>query len=158
MITPPDAVAALRAARSADVNAIVAIFQSARAAGLPYLRVLHGPAEDHAYFGAHVAAGATTVAVTGADRPIGFLVLGRARVEHLYVEPAAWRRGVGSLLLRHAQNLRAGGLDLWVFQRNLAAIAFYEAHGFTVADATDGTDNDEHEPDALMVWFGASSP
>ncbi len=141
----------LRAANAGDRDAIVHVFQSARAAALPQLPVLHSGAEDRDFFDAHIAAGATTVAADG-ERVLGFIVVGGARVEHLYVEPGAQRAGVGSLLLCHAQALHPGGLDLWVFQRNRGAIAFYEALGFTIAETGDGSDNEEREPDARMVW------
>ena len=42
-------------------------------------------------------------------------------------------------------------LELWVFQRNTGAVAFYEAHGFAIVEATDG-DNEEQEPDFRMTW------
>ena len=84
-----------------------------------------------------------------------FIALGEARVEHLYVDPPHWREAIGTALVRHAQAARPDGLDLWVFRRNSAAIAFYERHGFHVAERTDGAGNEEREPDARMVWPGA---
>jgi len=147
-------VAHLRTAGAGDGEAIVAIFQSAGAAALAYLPILHTDAEDRAFFGRLVATGATTVAVED-DLPLGFIVLGANSVEHLYVDPSAWRRGIGSLLLRDAQARRPGGLGLWVFQRNRAAIAFYESHAFTITETTTGAGNEEGEPDARMVWPGA---
>lgn len=33
-----------------------------------------------------------------------------------------------------------------------AALAFYSAHGFTLAWRTDGRANEEHMPDGLMIW------
>jgi ribosomal protein S18 acetylase RimI-like enzyme len=144
----------VRAADTADGNTIVAIFQSARAAALAYLPILHTDAEDRVYFGGVIATGVVTVAVED-ERVVGFIALSAASIEHLYVDPGSWRRGTGSLLLRQAQALRPGGLHLWVFQRNRAAIAFYESHGFTIAQTTTGAANEEHEPDARMIWPGA---
>jgi putative acetyltransferase len=141
----------LRAAHAGDRDAIVHIFQSARAAALPQLPVLHSGAEDRDFFDGHIASGATTVAADG-DRVLGFIVVGPDRVEHLYVEPGSQRSGIGSLLLCNAQALHPSGLDLWVFQRNRDAIAFYRAHGFATAETTDGSGNEEREPDARMVW------
>ncbi len=143
--------ARLRPAHAGDRDAIVRIFHSARAAALPWLPVLHSGAEDRDFFDGHIAGGAATVAADG-DRVLGFIVVGTDRVEHLYVEPGRQRSGIGSLLLCHAQALHPSGLDLWVFQRNLSAIAFYEAHGFVTAETTDGSANEEREPDARMVW------
>ena len=43
-------------------------------------------------------------------------------------------------------------LRLWVFQKNAAAIRFYEARGLRLAEQTDGSGNEEKEPDALYRW------
>lgn len=153
MLGDDPTVARLRPARATDVDAVVAIFQSARAAALAYLPLLHTDAEDRVFFGRLLATGATTVAVED-EVLLGFIVLGADSVEHLYVDPSSWRRGIGSLLLRDAQARRPGGLELWVFRRNRAAIAFYESHAFTIAQTTTGSGNEEGEPDARMVWPG----
>lgn len=51
-------------------------------------------------------------------------------------------------------------LQLWAFQRNLRAIKFYERHGFRLVRETDGSGNEEREPDALYAWNrgGDSAP
>jgi GNAT superfamily N-acetyltransferase len=139
----------LRPARSGDVPGIAALFGAARRTSLPYLPVLHTSEEDHAFFARVVAGGGVTVAeVDGAVA--AFLALGEG-VDHLYVHPDRYRRGLGSALLRAAQAARPA-LELWVFQRNTDAIAFYEAHGFAVVEVTEGANNEEHEPDCLMAW------
>ena len=143
----------LRAAGPQDGDAIAAVFGAARRAAMAYLPRLHSSDEDRAHFAGVVAAGATTVALRD-GRVVAFVALDAARVEHLYVDPAHWRAGIGSRLLRHAQEARPDGLELWVFQRNAPAIAFYERHGFAVAERTDGAGNEEREPDARMVWSG----
>ena len=144
----------LRAAGPQDGDSVAAVFGSARRAALAYLPALHSAEEDRAYFAGVVAAGDTTVALRE-GRVAGFVALTDTWVEHLYVAPAHWRQGIGGALLRHAQATRPDGLQLWVFQRNVAAIAFYERHGFHVAERTDGAGNEEREPDARMVWPGA---
>lgn len=145
----------LRAAGPQDADAIAALFGAARRAAMAYLPQLHTADEDRAFFAGVIADGATTVALLH-GRMVAFIALGEAAVEHLYVDPAHWRQQIGTRLLGHAQTARPDGLDLWVFQRNTAAIAFYERHGFGVAELTDGDDNEEREPDARMVWAGAS--
>ena len=67
-------------------------------------------------------------------------------IEHLYVDPAWIGRGVGSSLLAAARERLDGGCDLWTFQENARARAFYEAHGFAPVANTDG-DNQEQQPD-----------
>ncbi|MEY2515901.1 MAG: hypothetical protein QOJ89_3259 [bacterium] len=55
-------------------------------------------------------------------------------VAAIYVDPEAWRRGIGRALLEAAvREARADGwrtVTLWVFAANDRAHAFYEAFGF----------------------------
>lgn len=57
-----------------------------------------------------------------------------AEVAATYVDPQAWRSGVGSVLLRSAlSRIRDGGWQeatLWLFDRNDQARAFYTTFGF----------------------------
>jgi ribosomal protein S18 acetylase RimI-like enzyme len=72
-------------------------------------------------------------------------------LEHLYVHPDHHRQGTGSALLDKAK--RSGpSLQLRAFQRNTNAIRFYEHHGFQIVEATDGSRNEEREPDVRMRW------
>ena len=43
-------------------------------------------------------------------------------------------------------------LQLWTFQRNRSARRFYEKHRFQAMRETDGTGNEEREPDVLYRW------
>jgi ribosomal protein S18 acetylase RimI-like enzyme len=73
-----------------------------------------------------------------ADQPSA--IPGTGEVYALYVDPSAWRSGVGSALLDAAQEyLAAAGFcsaALWVLETNLAARSFYEARGWTPDGAT----------------------
>ena len=55
-------------------------------------------------------------------------------------------------MLRVAQS-RAAHLRLWTFQRNTNARRFYEKYGFMLVEETDGTRNEEKEPDAMYAWL-----
>ena len=46
-------------------------------------------------------------------------------------------------------------LQLWTFQCNLGARRFYERRGFVLTEETDGSRNEEREPDARYVWSRA---
>ncbi|HEM47295.1 MAG TPA: GNAT family N-acetyltransferase [Alphaproteobacteria bacterium] len=55
---------------------------------------------------------------------------GEAELEHVFVEPSAHGRGLGSALLRHACALaRAEGFRALVIQSDPNAAGFYHAHG-----------------------------
>jgi ribosomal protein S18 acetylase RimI-like enzyme len=83
---------------------------------------------------------------------LGFIALGDATIDHLYVEPEMTGRGIGSALLEHAKEQRPEGFSLWTFQQNEGARRFYERHGLRVIRLTDGRDNEEKTPDALYAW------
>ena len=51
-----------------------------------------------------------------------------------------------------AKERSPGGLGLWTFQVNKPAHRFYERHGFAVVRYTDGSDNEEREPDVRYEW------
>jgi ribosomal protein S18 acetylase RimI-like enzyme len=85
-------------------------------------------------------------------RALGFAGVSGSELTHLYTDPSAQNRGVGSALLDQMKRLRHEGLELWVFQKNEGARRFYERHGFELLRLTDGGANMEQEPDALYGW------
>jgi len=84
------------------------------------------------------------------------MVLDGEWVEQRYVAPELLRRGYGSQLVRLAQATRTE-LALWTFEVNVAARAFYEAHGFRPS-GTASSDNDERAPAVCYRWVRAASP
>lgn len=85
-------------------------------------------------------------------RIAGFAGISGSELTHLYMDPPAQHRGIGTTLLEHMKRLRPERLELWVFQKNEAARRFYERHGFHLVRLTDGAGNMEREPDALYEW------
>lgn len=79
------------------------------------------------------------------------LVLDEDWIDQLYVDPDWCGGGLGSRLLEVAKEARPDGLQLWTFAANRGARRFYERHGFTAVDATDG-DNEEGAPDVRYEW------
>ena len=141
----------LRRARAGESDAVAALFRLSKEAALPYLPDLHMPEEDRAFFRERVFA---TCEVWVAERNgviVGFCAFREGWIDQLYVHPAHHRTGVGAALLRKAKNANER-LQLWTFQRNAGARAFYEAKGFRCIKTTDGSSNEEREPDALYMW------
>lgn len=133
-----------------DGPAIAELFQRVRSAKLPYLPVLHTPAEHVAFFGGHVME-TCTVWVAETDRLVGFIAFRKDWVDHLYVDVSCHGMGIGSTLLRTAMASEPA-LQLWTFQNNTQARRFYEAKGFRVVEETDGRGNQEREPDVRLAW------
>jgi len=65
--------------------------------------------------------------------------------------PTSQGRHIGTTLLNIAQS-RFDRLSLWTFKRNRNARKFYEKHGFRLVAETDGSRNEEKEPDVLYWW------
>jgi putative acetyltransferase len=120
------------------------VFLRARAT-MDYLPVLHTDEQTRRFFAKVVRQQRVYVADIGTV--IGFAAVHDGWLNHLYLDPSWYGRGIGTALLRAATD----GLDsvqLWVFQRNDGARRFYERHGFTLQELTDGAANEERQPDA----------
>ena len=147
----------LRPAEPEDAGAIVEVHLAARAAA-PMPPSVHDAGNIRRW----VTARTTDAEVWVAER--GGSVVAYADLEHpttgpgwlhsLYVRPDHARQGVGTLLLDLAKARRPGGFSLWVFASNTPARAFYARHGLVELERTDGSTNEEREPDVRMAWPG----
>jgi GNAT superfamily N-acetyltransferase len=148
----------LRRAEPKDADAIADVFLAARKASMPYLPDLHSDDDTRSWIRDVVLARDEVWVAAAGDRIDGFLVVHGDVLEHLYVAPRLHGGGVGSALFAKAKQLRPQGFRLWVFQRNMQARGFYEARGMRVVEFTDGSGNEEREPDALYEWSPELSP
>jgi GNAT superfamily N-acetyltransferase len=82
---------------------------------------------------------------------VGFIGFREGWIDHLYVHPDWQGRGIGPQLLAKPLQYRQAR-RLWTFQKNARARRFYEARGFRLVELTDGSGNEEKEPDALYEW------
>jgi GNAT superfamily N-acetyltransferase len=142
----------VRRARPADADAVADVHLAATREAMPYLPELHTDSETRDWV-RDVVLDRDDVHGADADgRVVGFVALAGSLLEHLYVEPDAQGRGIGSALLDLAKELSPDGFDLWVFQRNAKARGFYERRGLRLVELTDGAGNEEREPDARYAW------
>ncbi len=146
----------IRTAAPPDAPRVVAVFHAARAAAMPWLPVVHSDAEDRWFFGREVDSGQVVVAVLDCE-VVGFAAVDPDEhlLDHLYVDPAVHRTGVGRRLVDHARAGHDGPLQLWTFTGNGSARAFYAAVGAVELYETDGSGNEERTPDVrleLPAW------
>jgi GNAT superfamily N-acetyltransferase len=146
---------ALRRAGAADARAAADVWLRSRRAAVPAVPApVHPDDEVRKHFATVLVATMETWLAEADGVVVAVLVLDDAEVEQLYVDPDWQRGGIGSDLIRLAQDRRPGGLALWTFQSNLGARRFYERHGFVAVARTDGSANEERAPDVRYVWGG----
>ena len=140
---------------SVDDGAEIAdLYLASRADALPFLRRVHPDDEVRCWIQTVLLCRGETWVARLDGHVVGFLTLIDDDLDQLYLRPGHYRRGIGSLLLTKAKERSAGRLHLFTFQRNERARAFYEAHGFRIVNLSDGSRNEEGEPDALYEWRG----
>lgn len=140
-----------REATVSDAPAIATLHRVSREVAMPWLPVIHSPDEVLEFFRDQVLPSQTVIVADKLGQVAGFVAYADGWLNHLYVAPNAWRDGIGSQLLRRAQVV-SNALQLWTFQRNNAARAFYARFQFEEVEFTDGRRNEEKTPDVRMIW------
>jgi putative acetyltransferase len=118
---------------------------------LPSLVGLHTPDEDRWFFRERMFTTCELWGYFDNHELVGIIAFREGWVDQLYVLPASQGRGFGRALLQIAKS-RSRELSLWTFQRNRNARQFYEREGFTLVRETNGSSNEENEPDVLYFW------
>ena len=152
--TVPDSWTTFPCPRRATINDLPDIAEVHRLAffgAMPGMPVLHTRAEDLNFYSTTVFARSEIWLHELTGAVAGFIAFHPGWVDHLYIHPQHQRRGLGSSLLALAQ-ASSDSLSLWTFQCNAGARCFYEKHGFSIERETDGTGNEENQPDILYHW------
>lgn len=145
----------LRPLALTDMGAAAQVHRAAFDRAMPWLVGLHTPDEDHWFYRERVFPTCRVWGHFDGDELSGIIAFRDGWIEQLYVRPAAQGRSIGTELLDIAK-AASERLELWTFQRNVAARRFYEARGFRLAEETDGARNEEKEPDARYIWTRTS--
>jgi ribosomal protein S18 acetylase RimI-like enzyme len=128
----------LRPYRPEDWQRLCAIHDSARkdelkASGLlEAFLTLEQAAGNEGLFDGQVTVAESTSGV------LGFVAFAHGELTWLYVDPSAYRSGVGRALLKHAIEANSGNLSTEVLVGNDAALALYLSEGFRIAKRVDG--------------------
>ncbi len=141
----------LRPATAADADAVADVFLAARGA-MAYLPRLHTDEDTRGWIRTVVLEQHEVWVAERDGRVAAFAALAEEELAHLYVHADAQGLGLGSRLLDKAKERLPRGFRFWVFQRNTGARRFYERHGCRLVELTDGSGNEEREPDALYEW------
>jgi len=141
----------LRQATEVDAQQIALLLRHTMRHNMPYLPDVHTPVEDLQYIKHQVLVYLNVLVADDDGVVVGFCAFKEGALDHLYIHPDYQRQGFGAKLLNHAKQGNIL-LRLWVFQQNHAARSFYEHHGFTLEHTTDGSSNEQREPDACYFW------
>ena len=142
-------IAQLEQARAFDAPSISAIL-SAWIDETEWMPRIHTP-DEYRGFGAWLIAQTDVTVARVQGEVAGFLARRQAKIHSLYVTHDLRGQGIGARLLNQAQ-ANQPHLELWTFQANTAARAFYALNGFVEDELTDGHGNDEKLPDVHMIW------
>lgn len=154
--------ALIRPATPDDLPRMADLFWEARQAAVPAMPApVHRHDEVRAFYASWDLSSGEREAWVVEDEGgvlVGYAELQGDWLDDLYVAPAAQRRGLGTALLELVKALRPGGFELWVFESNTPARAFYARHGLVELERTDGSGNEERAPDVRMRWPGSALP
>jgi chorismate mutase/GNAT superfamily N-acetyltransferase len=144
----------IRAAGPEDSDAVAALYGRSRAAAaMP--PAIHTPEEDRSWFAGRLRDSRHEVWVAEREGALlGYAMVTRTWLDHLFVDPSAQSSGVGGTLLDTVKGARPDGVCLWVFETNAPARGFYARRGFVELERTDGSGNEEKSPDVRMAWPG----
>lgn len=146
----------LRQATTADAARIAEIYLAARKRYLPYAPLAHSDVEVRVWIAEKLLSSGDVMVAMEQGAVLGFVATSKddscGWIDHLYLDPSAVSRGLGTLLLTEATNRLGAPIRLYTFQRNESARRFYRRHGFREIEFTDGSLNEEKVPDVLLEW------
>jgi len=146
----------IRPYRPSDFDAVTILWRISREKSLPEFQKAHGHFffEDQWYFLEHILPeNQVWVAEEepGRGGHLAFLAIKDDFIDHLYVHPDHWRKGIGEQMLEFARTLSPHRLWLYTLQVNLNARAFYRKNGFK-AVAFGISPAPESQPDVTYEW------
>jgi GNAT superfamily N-acetyltransferase len=147
----------IRRAKPEEAAEVADVFVASQADALPFLRALHSTEDTIAFITEDVFTKDDVWIAIENGKIVGMMALAGTHIDHLYLQPGYYRRGIGSQLIEKAKELHPLLLTLYAFQVNLRARSFYEEHGFVPIEFGDGSGNEAGEPDVLYEWRGAAT-
>jgi len=143
----------LRSATAEDAQRVADILIGTRAEFMPYAPSAHAEAEVRQWVATSLVPGGGVVVAECDGKVVGVMATATEGAEswinQMAVDPALVGKSIGSALLSCALTRLPRPIRLYTFQANVGARRFYERHGFTAIEFTDGRDNEERCPDVL---------
>ena len=141
----------LRSATAADASAVAQVF-SASYRLLSFLPRLHTVDADRRFIAEVILRNCDVTVAEDDSGVVAFLAREAEEIRLLYTRPDRIGRGAGTLLVEAAKASGTAALELWCFEANARGRRFYEARGFRPILRTDGSHNEERQPDIRYRW------
>ena len=143
----------VRAFAERDFDDLVGRWHATNRAAYAYVaeQRAHTLGEARLFFRGGILAQCRVFVAAQAQRRLGLVAIEGEWIRQFAVFAPFRRRGIGSALLARARECSPARLRLYTFQRNTAARAFYDHHGFNVV-AFGTSPAPEHEPDVEYLW------
>lgn len=148
----------IRRAKPEEAAEVAAVFIASQGDALPFLRALHSDEDTIVFITEDVFTKDDVWIAIEDGRIVGMMALAGTHIDHLYLLPTHYRRGIGTKLIEKAKALSPTLLTLYAFAVNARARAFYERYGFVAVEFGDGSGNEAGEPDVLYEWRGPAAP
>jgi putative acetyltransferase len=144
---------AIQPAQPEHAREIATVSRISYRAALPDVPELHTPEEDADFYAEKVLSTNRVLIAVGVPTGaiLGFIAFTTGWVNQFYLLPSFRRKGIGRELLDRAKD-QSDFLQLWTFQANDRARAFYRSQGFAEVRWTEGEENEERQPDVLLEW------
>ena len=145
--------ATLRHATAADAPRVASLLIATRSEFMPYAPSVHPDEELREWVASQLLPSGGVVVAESKGSVVAAMHTehadGVSWLTQMAVDPALVGKGIGSLLLAHALRTLSLPIRLYTFQANAGARKFYERHGFSAIEFTDGQGNEEQCPDVL---------
>ena len=148
--TPSEPIITIISGTPAHAQELAHLHKKVFVATYPHFPQVHTTEEDVSHF-AHLLSSETVFVAQHNDTIVGFISFSPTSINKLYIDPSFQKIGIGTRLLDTAKE-HSDQFTLWTFQENTKARAFYEKHGFKAVMHTDGSQNEERQPDMLYQW------
>ena len=129
-----DTVRSIRELQEADESEVAGVWHRSGLAAYPYLPTWQALTLETAQYVFHnvIKAQCTIWVGTLIGQIVAYLAMNGSYIDRLYVDPSEWRKGWGTRFINLAKQLSPHNLELHTHQKNHAACALYERHGFRV--------------------------